>query len=55
MSEELKKGIPKPITIGHVEFTEEEKRENKRKTEALLKRMGVLKEDESLDDMEHVK
>ena len=55
MSEELRRGIPKAIPTGEfVVFTEEEKRENRRKFEKILKEMGVLKENESLEDMDQV-
>ena len=55
MSEELRRGIPKAIPTGEfVVFTEEERRENRKKFEKLLKEMGVLKENESLEDMDQV-
>lgn len=51
MSEELKKGIPKAIVIGKVTFTEEEKSQFDRDFEHMLKEMGVLKENQSIYDM----
>ena len=54
MSEELRRGIPKGTIIGYVEFTEEEKERHKRDFERILREMGVLKEDESIDDLEQV-
>lgn len=52
MSEELKRGIPKATVIGQVAFTEEEKARHRRECEAILKEMGVLEEDESIEDYE---
>ena len=54
LSEELRRGIPKGTIIGYVEFTEEEKERHKRDFERILREMGVLKEDESIDDLEQV-
>ena len=54
MSEELRKGIIKGVTTGHVEFTEEEKEQNDKHFEVILKRAGVLKENESIKDLKHV-
>ena len=52
MSEELRRGIPKAIPTGKkVEFTEEQKRRNDEEVERLLKKFGVLKENETLKDM----
>lgn len=54
MSEELRRGIPKGIPTGEKRiFTEEEKEEADRKLERILKSVGVLKEHESIKDMEH--
>ncbi len=50
MSEELERGILKGTIIGKVEFTEEEKKQNDEKCENLLKRLGVLEENESIQD-----
>lgn len=50
MSEELRRGIPKPIVIGHIEFTAEEKAQNRKDLEEILREIGVLKENENLDD-----
>ena len=51
MSEELKKGIPKAKSTGKtVNFTDEEKRDNRRKLESILKSIGVLEKNETLDD-----
>lgn len=54
MSEELRRGIPKATVIGHVEFTPEERERNKRDFERILKEMGVLGPDDSIDDLEEV-
>lgn len=54
MSEELKRGIPKATVVGRVEFTEEEKARHNKEFEELLKEMGVLGADESIDDYEEV-
>ena len=51
MSEELKRGIPKAIVIGHTEFTPEEKERHERDFEKILKEAGVLKENESIKDL----
>lgn len=48
MSEELRRGIPKGVIIGHVEFSVEEKEQNRKRFEIILKAHGVLKENESL-------
>lgn len=51
MSEELKRGIPKAIKTGEViKYTEEEKQKNDEAFEEILKRAGVLKENESIKD-----
>ena len=54
MSEELKRGIPKAIIVGRVEFTEKEAARHKREFEEILKEMGVIGEKESIDDYEEV-
>ena len=51
MSEELKRGIPKAIVVGKVTFTEEEKSQFDRDFEHMLKEMGVLKENQPINDM----
>ena len=52
MSEELRRGIPKAIPTGKkIEFTEEQKRRNDEEVERLLKKIGVLKENETLRDV----
>lgn len=38
--------IPKATVIGHFEQTEEERKENKRKLRAHLKKIGVITEEE---------
>ena len=54
MSEELKKGIPKAIpTGGKKEYSAEEKEQHDRDFERILKKFGVLKENESIKDMKH--
>lgn len=55
MSEELRRGIPKAVVIGHTEYTEEEKEKHDRDFEKILKEYGVLKENESIRDMKHPK
>ena len=55
MSEELKRGIPKGIVVGEVEFSEEEKIEHDEYMLRLLKRIGVLDENATLDDLEKMK
>ena len=53
MSEELKKGIPKAIPTGRkVEFSEEEKAKIDMDFEKILKQFGVLKENQSIKDLE---
>lgn len=51
MSDELKKGIPKGIVIGKVEFSEEEKIRHDEDMERILKKIGVLAEDETIEDV----
>lgn len=51
MSEELKKGIPKAIVRGHVEFTPEQKEKHDKDFEKILKQYGVLKENQSIKDL----
>lgn len=54
MSEELKRGIPKAILTGEkFELTKEEKEKYDSDFEKILKKAGVLKEHESIKDMEH--
>lgn len=55
MSEELKRGIPKAIVTGKVEFTKEEEEQNERDFEKILKEYGVMKENESIKDWKHSK
>jgi hypothetical protein len=45
MSEELKKGIPKAIVTGKVEFSEEEKERHAKELEKMMKNFGILKAD----------
>lgn len=54
MSEELKKGIPKGIVVGKVEFTAEEKEKHDEDFEKILKGFGVLKENDSIKNMKHL-
>ena len=55
MSEELKRGIPKAIPTGKkIVFTEEEKKRNRMEFEKILKEFGVLKENETLKDVERL-
>ena len=52
MSEDLRRGIPKAIPTGKkIEFTEEEKKRNRMEFEKFLKEKGVLKENETLRDV----
>lgn len=56
MSEELKKGIPKAVSIGKIkEFTNEERSQYDKDFEEILKKAGILKENESIKDMNHPK
>lgn len=50
MSEELEKGIPNPIVTGRVEFTQEEKTQNKKEFIKILKRLGFFEDDEFIED-----
>lgn len=54
MSEELKKGIPNGTVTGKKIFTEEERKKYDNDFEKILKRCGVLKENQSIKDMRHV-
>ena len=47
--------IPKPIVVGHSEFTEAEEKENERKTEEILRAYGVLKPNEHVRDGKVIK
>ena len=53
MSEELRKGIPKGRITGHREMSREEKEKADRDFEKILKAAGVLKDNESIKDLEH--
>lgn len=56
MSDELKKGIPKAIPTGEViEYTEEEKKKNDKAFEKILKKAGVIKEDDHIIDGQVIK
>ena len=52
MSEELRRGIPKGIITGEREITPKERKEARLFLEKKLKKIGVLKENEKLDDIE---
>ena len=55
MSEELKRGIPKAIVVGKIKkFTREEKEQSRKDLEKVLREDGVLKENESIDVMNHI-
>ena len=54
MSEELRKGIPKAISVEPIELTKKESEELDRYFEAKLKREGVLREDQSIEDVERI-
>lgn len=45
MSEELKKGVPKAIVTGKVEFSAEEKERHTKELENMMKSFGILKAD----------
>lgn len=51
MSEELKKGIPKGNVTGKRKFTPEEKEKHDKAFKKILKQYGVLKENQSIEDM----
>lgn len=53
MSEELRRGIPKGRTVGRVKMTEEEREKYDRDFEKILREAGVLKEGQSIKDMNH--
>ena len=53
MSEELKKGIPKGNVTGKKEFTKEEMDKHDKDFEAILKKAGVLKENQSIKELKH--
>lgn len=56
MSEELKRGIPKAVSMGKIkEFTDEEREQYDKDFEKILKKAGILKENESIKDMKHPK
>lgn len=55
MSEELKRGIPKAIVIGHVEFTEEEKIQHDIDFTKILREYGVIKDNEGIKDGKVIK
>ena len=55
MSEELKRGIIKGRTIGEKTiYTDAEKEQHDEDFEKILKKAGVLKENESIKDMNHI-
>lgn len=55
MSEELEKGIPKAIPTGERRtFTKEEREEHDRILETFMKKIGALKENESIKDCKHL-
>ena len=47
--------IPKPIVVGHSEFTEAEEKENERKLEEIMRAYGVLKPNEHVRDGKVIK
>ena len=55
MSEELKRGIPKAIVIGHVEFTKEEKIQHDKDFTKILREYGVIKDNESVKNGKVIK
>ena len=50
MSEELRRGIPKPIIIGKRELTREEEEKNNREIEKFLKQRGIIGKDDHIED-----
>ena len=56
MSEELKKGIPKAIPTGKkIEFSKEEKIRHDKDMERILKEIGVLAKDETIENVKKIK
>ncbi len=53
MSEELKRGIPKGRTTGRIVSTAEEIEKHDRDFEKILKKIGVLKEGQSINDLKN--
>ena len=51
MSKELNKGIPKAVVVGKVEYSAEEQEQHDADFEMILKQYGVLKENQSIKDM----
>lgn len=51
MSEELKRGIPKGRITGRRELTDEEREKADHDFEIILKKIGVLKEGQSIKDL----
>lgn len=51
----IKADIPKFVVIGHSDFTEEEKRENDKSAERILRKFGHLKPDEHIINNEVVR
>lgn len=49
MSEELERGIPKAIVTGKIEFTEEEKIQNRIEFVNHLKKLGIIEENEPIE------
>ena len=50
MSDELERGIPKAITIGKNHYTEEEREQHDKSFERILKKYGVLKQNQSIKE-----
>lgn len=50
MSEELRRGIPKPIPGKKIPISEEEKERINRTFEEILKKAGAMREDEHIED-----
>lgn len=55
MSEELRRGIPKGRTTGRFKSTKEEREQADKDFEKILREAGVLKEGQSIKDMNHPK
>lgn len=55
MSEELRRGIPRAVVVGKVEYTKEEQEQHDRDFEKILKQFGVLTENQSIKDMNRPK
>ena len=55
MSEELKRGIPKAIVVGHVESSDEERIQHDRDFTKILREYKVINENECVKDGKIIK